>query len=82
MNTKTTFAIIAVMAVLAAVIAPWFIYLTSAKISEVIIKQRCQNPAEKEPGGQQAVCKGEGQQQMTVAENQIPAWQARPGQNK
>jgi hypothetical protein len=53
-----------------------------AKISEVIFEQRCQNPAGKEPGGQQPVCKGEGQQQITVTENQNPAGQAPPGQNK
>jgi hypothetical protein len=38
MNTKTTFAIIAAMAVLAAEIAPSFISPASAKINEVIIE--------------------------------------------
>ncbi|MDQ3887821.1 MAG: hypothetical protein M3251_00960 [Thermoproteota archaeon] len=83
MNThKLTFAALAAMAVvLTLAIAPAFTNQAFAKIQQVVVEERCENPAGQEPGGQQPRCKGEGQTQITETENQNPAGKAPPGQN-
>jgi hypothetical protein len=73
MNTKTILGIIAVVAVLAAAIAPSFLNSASAKISP----PSCTNGGGQQPGGQQPVCKGGGLEQQP-AEN--PSGHAPPGQ--
>ncbi len=85
MNTHThtlTFVALAAMAVtLTIAIAPAFMNSASAKISSVVIEERCENPQGKEAGGQQPQCKGQAQEQITVTENQNPSGKAPPGQN-
>jgi hypothetical protein len=75
MNTKTTFAIIATVAILAAAITPTFMTQADAKITP----RSCTNPSGEQPPGQQPVCKGQGQTQNPATN---PAGQAPPGQNK
>jgi hypothetical protein len=65
-----------------AVLSTSMVTPVSAKIQEVVVEERCENPAGQEPGGQQPQCKGEGQEQITVTENQNPSGAAPPGQNK
>jgi hypothetical protein len=56
MNTKTTVAIIAMVAILAAAITPTFLTEASAKITP----RSCTNNGGGTPGGQQPDCKGGG----------------------
>jgi hypothetical protein len=80
---KVTFAALAAMAVaLSLAVVPALTNQAFAKIQEVVIEERCENPAGQEPGGQQPRCKGEGQEQITETENQNPSGAAPPGQNK
>jgi hypothetical protein len=78
-RNKVMFAALATAMALAMAlaVAPAFMTSASAKIREV--PTSCENPAGQEPGGQQPVCKGQGQTQNT--ENQNPAGKAPPGQN-
>ena len=83
MNTKTTLAIIASLAVLAAAITPGFLTQADAKITPAT-PPSCDNPSGAQPPGQQPNCKGEGLEQNpgspgTPATN--PAGHAPPGQN-
>ena len=74
MNTKTTIAIFASVAILAAaVIAPTFLTQASAKISPA----NCTNGGGNQPGGQQPVCQGGGLTQNPATNN---AGHAPPGQ--
>jgi hypothetical protein len=65
-----------------AVLATSMLTPAFAKIQEVVIEERCENPGGNEPGGQQPACKGEGQEQITETENQNLSGAAPPGQNK
>jgi hypothetical protein len=74
MNTKTTIAIFASVAILAAAaIAPTFLTQASAKISPA----SCTNGGGNQPGGQQPACQGQGLQQNPATN---PAGSAPPGQ--
>jgi hypothetical protein len=53
----------------------------SAKITAVVVDERCENAGGNEPGGQQPRCKGQGPEQITETENQNPSGKAPPGQN-
>jgi hypothetical protein len=79
MNTKTTFAIIATVAILAAAITPTFLTQASAKITEEDIS--CTNRGGQQPGGQQPSCNNENGL-VQESENQNPSGAAPPGQNK
>jgi hypothetical protein len=81
METKTVFAIVAVVAAigLAATVATSSI--AYAKISPVTTDTGCTNPAGHSPGGQQPTCTGGGLTQQSTTENQNPAGHAPPGQN-
>ena len=81
MNTKTTLAIIASLAVLAAAITPGFLTQADAKITPAT-PPSCENPSGQQPGGQQPNCKGQGQTQNPATPATNPAGQAPPGQNK
>ena len=80
-QTKTTFAIVAVVAAigLAAIVTSNLAY---AKISSVTTDTGCTNGGGNSPGGQQPTCTGGGLDQQTTTENQNPAGSAPPGQNK
>jgi hypothetical protein len=83
MNTKTTLAIIASLAVLAAAITPGFLTQADAKITPAT-PPSCENRGGQQPGGQQPNCQGEGLEQNpgspgTPATN--PSGHAPPGQN-
>jgi hypothetical protein len=80
--SKTALALVVSGIALAAAITPSFLNQASAKITEEVIEERCENPSGNEPGGQQPQCKGEGQEQITETENQNPSGAAPPGQNK
>ena len=72
-----TFAAFAAIAVaLSLAIAPALTNQASAKIQEVVIDGRCENPAGNEPGGQQPRCKAESHTQITETENQNPSGKA------
>jgi hypothetical protein len=73
MNTKTTLAIIAAVAILAAAITPTFLTEASAKISPA----NCTNQGGNQPGGQQPSCQGGGLTQNPATN---PAGNAPPGQ--
>ena len=77
MNIKTTIAIFAAVAIIAA-IAPSFMTHASAKINSV--DTSCTNGGGNQPGGQQPTCTGGGLTQES--ENQNPAGSPPPGQNK
>jgi uncharacterized membrane protein len=68
MNTKTTIAIFAAVAVLAAVVAPSFVSQASAKITSQTTDTSCTN--------------GGGLTQESTTENVNPSGSAPPGQNK
>jgi hypothetical protein len=70
MNTKTTIAIFAAVAILAAAIAPTFMNSASAAITP-----HCRNGGGNEPQGN---CNGQG----LKMQNENPAGTAPPGQNK
>ncbi len=74
MNTKTTLAIIASLAVLAAAITPTLMTEADAKITP----RSCENRGGQQPGGQQPNCQGQGLEQNPATN---PAGKAPPGQN-
>ena len=74
MNTKTTFAVIAAVAILAAALTPTFLTEAAAKISP----RSCENAGGQQPPGQQPNCKGQGLEQNPATN---PAGHAPPGQN-
>ena len=73
MNTKTTLAIIATVAILAAAITPTFLTEAAAKISP----PSCETSSGQTPPGQQPVCTGGGLEQEPATN---PAGNAPPGQ--
>ena len=83
MNTKTTIAIFATVAILAAAVIPTFMTQASAKITPAQ-PPSCTNGGGQQPAGQQPTCNGQGLTQdpgtpPTPATN--PAGHAPPGQN-
>ncbi len=76
MNTnKLTFAALAVMAVTLSV--AMLVSSAATPVQAKITPPSCENPADKQPPGQQPVCKGEGQTQNPATN---PAGKAPPGQ--
>ena len=80
MNTKTTLAIIASLAVLAAAITPGFLTQADAKITPGQ-PPSCENNGGQQPGGQQPNCQGQGLTQNPPTPATNPAGHAPPGQN-
>jgi len=79
MNTKTTLAIIASLAVLAAAITPGFLTQADARITPGA-PPSCENPSGQQPPGQQPTCQGEGLEQNPGTPATNPAGHAPPGQ--
>ena len=73
MNTKTTIAIFATVAILAAAVMPTLMTQASAKISP----PSCTNPSGAQPPGQQPACKND---KFTQNPARNPAGHAPPGQ--
>ena len=80
MNTKTTIAIFAAVAILAAAVMPTFMTQASAKISPAQ-PPSCTNGGGQQPGGQQPTCNGEGLTQNPAKPATNPSGHAPPGQN-
>jgi hypothetical protein len=78
MNTKTILQIIAIVAAIGVTTLATTNNVAYAKITAT--DTSCTNPGGNQPGAQQPTCTGSGLTQQT--ENQNPAGQAPPGQNK
>jgi len=81
MNTKTTIAIFAAVAMLAAIV-PSFMNSASAKITEQTTPTDCTTPSGNQIPGQEIECTGGGLTQEETTENVNPSGSAPPGQNK
>jgi hypothetical protein len=82
-QTKTIFAIVAVIAVVGLAAATVTTSnLAYAKITSETTDTSCTNGGGNEPGGQQPTCTGGGLTQNTETTNVNPSGEAPPGQNK
>ena len=79
MNTKTTIAIFASVAILAAAVMPTFLTQASAKITPGQ-PPSCVNNGGQTPPGQQPTCTGGGLEQNPGTPATNPAGHAPPGQ--
>ena len=79
MNTKTTIAIFASVAILAAAVMPTFLTQASAKITPAQ-PPSCTNGGGQQPGGQQPNCQGQGLTQNPPKPATNPSGHAPPGQ--
>ena len=77
MNTKTIFAVLAAIAMMAVVTSVFVAVPVEARITQEPIS--CTNAGGNQPGGQQPQCQGGGLTQQSEAQN--PAGNAPPGQN-
>jgi methionine salvage enolase-phosphatase E1 len=80
MKTKLLFTMIAIVAAIGLTAATTLFISDSAQAKISSADTGCTNSGGNQPGGQQPSCQGSGLTQET--ENQNPAGEAPPGQNK